>query len=75
MRCLVIGAGAVGGAVGGRPAQAGREVVLVARGTRPTALGEHGLRPRVPEGETGYRLPAVGARSRSVAGCTAGPPR
>ncbi|WP_153812797.1 2-dehydropantoate 2-reductase N-terminal domain-containing protein [Streptomyces sp. SUK 48] len=59
MRYIVIGAGAVGGAVGGRLAQAGREVVLVARGGHLRALGEHGLRLRVPEGELTYRLPAV----------------
>lgn len=59
MRYIVIGAGAVGGAVGGRLAQAGREVVLVARGRHLAALGEHGLRLRVPEGESTHRLPAV----------------
>lgn len=31
MRYIIIGAGAVGGAVGGRLAEAGHEVVLVAR--------------------------------------------
>ncbi|GHI02451.1 2-dehydropantoate 2-reductase [Streptomyces cellostaticus] len=59
MRYIIIGAGAVGGTVGGRLAQAGREVVLVARGRHLAALGEHGLRLRVPEGELTYRLPAV----------------
>ncbi len=59
MRYLIIGAGAVGGTVGGRLAQAGREVVLVARGRHLTALREHGLRLRVPEGESTHRLPAV----------------
>ncbi|MEV6113168.1 2-dehydropantoate 2-reductase N-terminal domain-containing protein [Streptomyces sp. NPDC052109] len=59
MRYIIIGAGAVGGAVGGRLAQAGREVVLVARGKHLAALDEHGLRLRVPEGESTYRLPAV----------------
>ncbi|MFH8337673.1 ketopantoate reductase family protein [Streptomyces sp. AM6-12] len=59
MRYIVIGAGAVGGAVGGRLAQAGREVVLVARGGHLAALVEHGLRLRVPEGEVTLRLPAV----------------
>jgi 2-dehydropantoate 2-reductase len=65
MRHIVIGAGAgagagaVGGAVGGRLAQAGREVVLVARGRHLAALGEHGLRLRVPEGESLHRLPAL----------------
>ncbi|MEU8033989.1 2-dehydropantoate 2-reductase N-terminal domain-containing protein [Streptomyces sp. NPDC049099] len=59
MRYIIIGAGAVGGTVGGRLAQAGREVVLVARGSHLAALAEHGLRLRVPEGELTYRLPAV----------------
>ncbi|MEV5434042.1 2-dehydropantoate 2-reductase N-terminal domain-containing protein [Streptomyces sp. NPDC052701] len=59
MRYIVIGAGAVGGAVGGRLAQAGHEVVLVARGAHHRALRERGLRLRVPEGDLTYRLPAV----------------
>ncbi|MGW7381947.1 ketopantoate reductase family protein [Streptomyces sp. NPDC054794] len=59
MRYIIIGAGAVGGTVGGRLAQAGREVVLVARGKHHTALDEGGLRLRVPEGELTYRLPVV----------------
>ncbi|MFJ5971215.1 ketopantoate reductase family protein [Streptomyces sp. NPDC093060] len=59
MRYVIIGAGAVGGTVGGRLAQAGREVVLVARGRHLAALAERGLKLRVPEGESTYRLPAV----------------
>ncbi|MFI0807080.1 ketopantoate reductase family protein [Streptomyces echinatus] len=59
MRYVMIGAGAVGGTVGGRLAQAGREVVLVARGRHLAALHEHGLRLRVPEGELTHRLPVV----------------
>ncbi|MFD5799533.1 ketopantoate reductase family protein [Streptomyces diastatochromogenes] len=59
MRYIIIGAGAVGGTVGGRLAQAGREVVLVARGQHLAALAERGLKLRVPEGESTYRLPAV----------------
>lgn len=59
MRYIIIGAGAVGGTVGGRLAQAGREIVLVARGKHQAALDEHGLRLRVPEGELTYRLPVV----------------
>ncbi|MER6263435.1 MULTISPECIES: ketopantoate reductase family protein [Streptomyces] len=59
MRYVIIGAGAVGGTVGGRLAQAGREVVLVARGRHLAALTAHGLRLRVPQGESTYRLPAV----------------
>ncbi|WP_225830610.1 ketopantoate reductase family protein [Streptomyces sp. NK08204] len=59
MRYIIIGAGAVGGTVGGRLAQAGHEVVLVARGRHRAALDDHGLRLRVPEGELTYRLPVV----------------
>ncbi|KOX02971.1 ketopantoate reductase family protein [Streptomyces sp. NRRL B-3648] len=59
MRYIIIGAGAVGGTVGGRLAQAGREVVLVARGAHLAALRAHGLRLRVPQGESTHRLPAV----------------
>jgi 2-dehydropantoate 2-reductase len=59
MRYVIIGAGAVGGSVGGRLAQSGHEVVLVARGAHLAALREHGLRLRVPEGRLTFRLPAV----------------
>ncbi|MFI0509997.1 2-dehydropantoate 2-reductase [Streptomyces canus] len=59
MRYVIIGAGAVGGAVGGRLAGAGHEVVLVARGAHHAALRAGGLRLRVPEGEFTYRLPVV----------------
>ncbi|MDR6977869.1 2-dehydropantoate 2-reductase [Streptomyces sp. 3330] len=60
MRYIIIGAGAIGGTVGGRLAQAGHEVVLVARGAHRAALTEGGLRLRVPQGELTYRLPVVG---------------
>ncbi|MET8079957.1 2-dehydropantoate 2-reductase [Streptomyces sp. NPDC005303] len=59
MRYVIIGAGAVGGAVGGRLAGAGHEVVLVARGAHHAALRDGGLRLRVPDGEFTYRLPVV----------------
>ena len=59
MRYIIIGAGAVGGAIGGRLAGAGHEVVLVARGAHLAALRDGGLRLRVPDGEFTYRLPAV----------------
>ncbi|MGW3138510.1 ketopantoate reductase family protein [Streptomyces sp. NPDC001139] len=59
MRYIIIGAGAVGGAIGGRLAGAGHEVVLVARGAHLAALREDGLRLTVPDGRHTYRLPAV----------------
>lgn len=34
MRYIIVGAGAVGGAIGGRLAEAGHDVVLVARGVQ-----------------------------------------
>ncbi|AZQ38264.1 ketopantoate reductase family protein [Streptomyces cyaneochromogenes] len=59
MRYIIIGAGAIGGVVGGRLAGSGHEVVLVARGAHFEALRESGLRLRVPEGELTRRLPVV----------------
>ncbi|MEU1271487.1 2-dehydropantoate 2-reductase N-terminal domain-containing protein [Streptomyces sp. NPDC005799] len=59
MRYIIIGAGAVGGAIGGRLAGSGHEVVLVARGAHLAALREGGLRLTVPDGRYTHRLPAV----------------
>ncbi|MGW1744118.1 ketopantoate reductase family protein [Streptomyces sp. NPDC002092] len=59
MRYIIIGAGAVGGSIGGRLAGAGHEVVLVARGAHHAALREGGLRLKVPDGEYTHRLPTV----------------
>ena len=44
VRYIIIGAGAVGGTIGGCLALAGHEVVLVARGAHLAALRGHGLR-------------------------------
>ena len=60
MRYVVIGAGAIGGTIGGRLAEAGREVVLVARGAHLAALRKSGLRLDDPERSRTLRLPAVG---------------
>jgi 2-dehydropantoate 2-reductase len=59
-RYLVLGAGAVGGALGGRLALAGREVVLVARGDHLAVLRERGLRLRTPDEDITQRLQTVG---------------
>jgi 2-dehydropantoate 2-reductase len=60
MRYIVIGAGGVGGTIGGRLAQAGHEVVLVARGPHLDALrAQGGLRLATPEGTSVIDVPAV----------------
>jgi 2-dehydropantoate 2-reductase len=60
MRYIVIGAGAVGGTIGGRLAQAGHDVVLVARGRHLDALrAQGGLRLAAPEGTSVVSVPAV----------------
>jgi 2-dehydropantoate 2-reductase len=51
MRFVVYGAGAIGGVVGGRLAQAGHEVVLIARGDHHDAIRDHGLRLVIPDAE------------------------
>ncbi|MHB8340806.1 MAG: ketopantoate reductase family protein [Mycobacteriales bacterium] len=50
MRYVILGAGAIGGAIGGRLAQHGQAVVLVARGAHAAALTEGGLALRGPDG-------------------------
>jgi 2-dehydropantoate 2-reductase len=60
MRYVIIGAGAIGGAIGGRLAQADREVVLVARGAHLDALRSEGLTLADPDGNTRLRVHAAG---------------
>jgi 2-dehydropantoate 2-reductase len=50
MRVAVVGAGGVGGYFGGRLAQAGQDVVFIARGRQLKALQERGLRVDSIEG-------------------------
>jgi 2-dehydropantoate 2-reductase len=59
MRYVVVGAGAVGGTVGARLADAGHDVVLVARGAHASAMREHGLRLATPAGTIHARCPVV----------------
>jgi 2-dehydropantoate 2-reductase len=60
-RYIILGAGAVGGALGGRLALAGQEVVLVARGDHLVALRERGLRLRTPDEDVTQQLTAIGS--------------
>jgi 2-dehydropantoate 2-reductase len=59
MRFIVLGAGAVGGVVGGRLAQHGHEVVLIARGAHYEAIRDRGLLIESPDGNVTVAVPAV----------------
>jgi 2-dehydropantoate 2-reductase len=59
MRFVVLGAGAVGCTVGGRLADAGHDVVLLARGTHAEAMRRDGLRLAMPDRVITLRLPVV----------------
>jgi len=60
-RYIILGAGAVGGALGGRLGLVGRDVVLVARGDHLAALRQGGLRLRTPDEDVTQQLPAIAA--------------
>jgi 2-dehydropantoate 2-reductase len=51
MKIAVLGSGAVGGYYGARLAQAGEDVVFVARGAHLAAIRERGLKIRSPLGD------------------------
>ena len=59
MRYIIYGAGAVGGSIGGRLAEAGHNVLLIARGPHLEAIQRDGLTVRTPDGVTTMRVPAV----------------
>ncbi|MDH6127015.1 2-dehydropantoate 2-reductase N-terminal domain-containing protein [Kitasatospora sp. GP82] len=59
MRYIIIGAGAIGGTIGGRLYEHGFEVVLVARGAHGAALRTGGLRLSTPEGVRALPIPTV----------------
>jgi 2-dehydropantoate 2-reductase len=60
VRYIIIGAGAIGGTIGGCLFQGGHEVVLVARGDHLGALRRDGLRLATPLGTELLPIPAVG---------------
>jgi 2-dehydropantoate 2-reductase len=59
VRFVVFGAGAVGGVVGGRLAQHGHDVVLIARGEHYDAIRAHGLRVRSPDDDVTLDVPVA----------------
>jgi 2-dehydropantoate 2-reductase len=60
MRYIIIGAGAVGGTIGGCLFQGGHDVVLVARGAHLDALRSRGLTLATPLGTDTLDIPVVG---------------
>jgi 2-dehydropantoate 2-reductase len=59
MRYVIFGAGAIGGAIGGKLAACGREVVLIARGAHLEALRSRGLELRDPDSTEVMAIPAA----------------
>jgi 2-dehydropantoate 2-reductase len=59
MRYVILGAGAIGCAIGGRLFEHGHGVVLVARGAHQAALASRGLELRDPERTANLRIEAV----------------
>ncbi|MFV2038323.1 MAG: ketopantoate reductase family protein, partial [Paracoccaceae bacterium] len=59
MKIAVMGAGGIGGYVGGRLAQAGEDVSLIARGAHLKALQKDGLHVETPDG--GFSVPDIAA--------------
>lgn len=66
MRYVVIGAGAIGAGVGGLLADAGADVLLVARGDHLAAMREGGLVVRTPDGVITCRPEVAGAPEEVV---------
>jgi 2-dehydropantoate 2-reductase len=59
MRFVVLGAGAIGGVVGGRLAQHGHDVMLIARGPNYEAIRAAGLHIESPDGAVTVNIPVV----------------
>jgi 2-dehydropantoate 2-reductase len=59
MRYVVLGAGGIGGTIGGRLFEQGHDVALVARGPHLDAIRDRGLELRTPGGTTVLPVPAV----------------
>jgi 2-dehydropantoate 2-reductase len=64
MRLVILGAGAIGGAIGGLLALAGREVLMLARGAQLDAIRAGGLRLERPGGAVTAAIAAQDSRTR-----------
>jgi 2-dehydropantoate 2-reductase len=60
MRYVVLGAGAVGGTIGGLLADSGHDVILVARGEHARVMAAEGLRLATPDRVVTVRPPVLG---------------
>ena len=67
MRLLIVGAGSTGGYLGGRLAQAGRDVTFLVRPARAAQLRETGLRIVSPHGDVTLHPQVVTARGMTQA--------
>jgi 2-dehydropantoate 2-reductase len=63
-RYVVVGAGAIGGTIGGRLHQAGIDVTLVARGAHGDAIQRDGLLLRDPDGEARLEVACASTPSK-----------
>ncbi|NEQ22810.1 MAG: 2-dehydropantoate 2-reductase [Microcoleus sp. SIO2G3] len=68
MKICIVGAGAIGGYVGAKLAQSGKDVTLIARGAHLEAIQENGLRLRSPDGTEATVKNIVATQDISAAG-------
>src|SRR5438445_12387948 len=59
MRYVIYGAGGIGGGIGGRLAQHGHDVTLIARGPHYEAIRDRGLTLESQEGRVALDVPVV----------------
>ena len=63
MKVLVLGAGAIGGYLGGRLAEAGQDITFLVRSTKKKQLDERGLRINSVFGDLNSRVNTVTAKN------------
>ena len=68
MRICIVGAGAIGGYVGAKLAQAGAELTLIARGAHLEAILRDGLTVEYADGERDVVRPALATADMAAAG-------
>ena len=68
-RFIVFGAGAIGGVVGARLAQAGHDVALVARGAHKEVIERDGLRIEDPDAVSRVEVPVTDDVATLDPGC------